>query len=102
MTKENAITATQDPSIKSVSNKDERLKVTEVREHTIKVDVKIFHILVTIELITLTRISAEARSVKKLGCHNCSFSEAEDTLDGYVEERMVRHEDEKEGTKYLV
>lgn len=79
MTKRKVDTATQNPSRKSVPEKDESFRVLRVRNRTATVDVNRNYTVISTDRIRLVKIFEEARSARKVEAHDDVSTEADNT-----------------------
>lgn len=95
-------TATQDPSRKLIPKKVGLFWVIQLLNHTVTVGVIDIHNVVSIDRITLAKRAEDAMQATVVERHDNMPLEADNTGDGHVVERTVRHKDDQERTNYLV
>lgn len=93
---------TQDSSRRLVLRKDEPIRVLQLRNHTVTVDVYDIHNVVSIDRITLAKTAEEAMQATGVESYDHVQLEGGNTGDGYVVKRNVRHRDDHKESKYLL
>lgn len=101
-TKEKNDAATQDPSGKLTPKKTGPVKVLQVRNHTATVNVKEIHNVISIDRITLEKISYKVVQATDFKRHNDVPRKSGDTEDEYVVGHICWYQDNYQETTYLV
>lgn len=81
---------------------DEAIKVTQVENHAVTVEVNSILNMVSVDYITLANTANEAMQEINVKLHDQMPLEADNTGGEYVMERIVRHKNDHEGAEYIV